>query len=216
MWPCSPASWPAAGTACTACAEPPVRRWRGERRCRPHPLRARRVRWRLIPARELASRVWGGPHTEPSAQAHPEPRRSSLVAYRHSARASRPARQPWPLTGVESPPLPLASALLIPRKLTLLAEAHFEEDQEHGSGQSARNQHDREDFTHHSADHSGAHAAGEDQGSGPTKRQDAHARSHGGAQGSPGCGGVRSAQRRDHASRGARARSRLWPSAVSW
>jgi hypothetical protein len=36
--------------------------------------------------------------------------------------------QPWPLTGVESLPLPLASALFISRELSLLAKADFEED----------------------------------------------------------------------------------------
>jgi hypothetical protein len=62
---------------------------------------------------------------------------------------------------------------LVPSALAVLAQADFEERQEHRSAQASRQQDDREDLPCDSADEHGACAAGEDERGGRPERQDA-------------------------------------------
>jgi hypothetical protein len=70
-------------------------------------------------------------------------------------------------------------ALLLPRALAVLAQADFEEHQQHSSTQPGRDQHDREHLTGQPTDEGGARTAGEDEREGRPEREDAYARGHG-------------------------------------
>jgi len=72
-------------------------------------------------------------------------------------------RQPWSPAGVKSSSLPLASALLIARELSLFTKSDLEEGEEQASGQSSRHQDDCEDFARHSPDQRGTRSACDDQ-----------------------------------------------------
>lgn len=71
-----------------------------------------------------------------------------------------------------------ASPLSLPCELSFFGEADFEKDQQQTSPQSCRDEDDREDFAHHSAEQGGAHTAREDERGGQPKRQDAGTRGH--------------------------------------
>jgi hypothetical protein len=70
-------------------------------------------------------------------------------------------------------------ALLLPSALAILAQADFEEHQQHGSAQPGRDQHDREHLTRQPTDEGGARTAGEDERESRPEREDAYARGHG-------------------------------------
>ncbi len=99
------------------------------------------------------------------------------AALGESARTSRaPVRRAPPDAERESSSL--ASSLLIARELSFFTESHFQEDEQQGTGQPGRDQHDREDFARHSPNQGGARGARDDQGGGEPERQNARARGH--------------------------------------
>jgi hypothetical protein len=72
----------------------------------------------------------------------------------------------------------LALALFIPRAISVLTEANFEERQEHSSAQPSRHENDREDLPSHSSHEHRAHAPRHRQRESRPKRQHAGPRCH--------------------------------------
>jgi hypothetical protein len=96
-----------------------------------------------------------------------------------SAGAPRPSAPPGSTAQVRGLPAGGSPALLVAREVSFLAETHFEEQQEQGSGQATRYQNDGEDFAGHARDQRRAGGACDDQRRGGPECEKAQPRTHG-------------------------------------
>ena len=80
--------------------------------------------------------------------------------------------------GVEAPSRPLASPLFVPSPIPVLAQADFEECQQHGFAKPDGHQGDGEYLAGQAADQGGGQRTGHDQHGGRPKPQDASAGAH--------------------------------------
>ncbi len=95
------------------------------------------------------------------------------IGSKGSAGTPRPLAPPGSTTQVKGSSSLGTAALLFAREVPFLAEAHFEEQQEQGSRQAARDQNDGENFACHSRHQRRARGARDDQRRGGPEREQA-------------------------------------------
>src|SRR5205085_5122159 len=93
--------------------------------------------------------------------------------------ATRSAREPTLRAGIGTLPHTPAPPLLLPRAFAILAQADFEEDEDHHAYQPDRQQGGGENLARRSCDERRAHHAGDGQRTGESEREHAGPRAHG-------------------------------------